>query len=341
MILSYALIAILSLWGLSIAHDGFHNDYLSKDKTNAIKGISILMVFIGHSLQYITNNGYEFAGVGDTLFLLIKRLSGQLVVVMFLFYSGFGIGESFKKKGKEYVDHMPTHRILSTIINFDIAVLFFVLLAPILDEPLSIKEIMLSLVGWESIGNSNWYIFCIVACYILSFLVFKFINKNHITISIIISIVAFSFLLSFLKPSYWYNTLWAYPLGILFSFHRKELDCFLKKHWLKSLLIISGLFLISFSIRYGFKGIPYNILSVCFALLVVILSMKVSIGNKALYWIGANLFPFYIYQRLPMIFISKKYPELLIHYPLVFMSLCLLISLLITYAYKYWRVTLR
>ena len=341
MIFSYVLIAILSLWGLSFAHEGFHNDYLSKDKTNAIKGISILMVFISHSLQYITNNGYEFAGIGDTLFLLIRRFSGQLVVVMFLFYSGYGIGESFKKKGKEYVDRMPSHRILSTIINFDIAVVFFIIIAYFLDEPLSFNKVILSLLGWESVGNSNWYIFCIVTCYILTFLVFKFINKKHITSSIVISIVAFSILLSYLKPNYWYNTLWAYALGITFSFYRKEIESILQKNWKSSMFIISILFLLLFSIKNGYRGIPYNMLSICFALLVVILSMKVSIGNKALYWIGANLFPFYIYQRLPMIFISKKYPELLIYNPLVFMFLCLLISLLITYAYKYWRVTLR
>ena len=180
-----------------------------------------------------------------------------------------------------------------------------------------------------------------MACYILTFLVFKFINKQHITSSIVISIVAFSILLSYLKPSYWYNTLWAYALGILFSIHKEEIECFLKKHWMKSLLITSGLFLLLFFIRNGYRGIPYNMLSICFALLVIILSMKVSIGNKALYWIGANLFPFYIYQRIPMILISHKYPELLINYPLVFMFLCLLISLLITYAYRYWRVSFR
>ena len=42
---------------------------------------------------------------------------GQLVVVMFLFYSGYGIGESYKKKGVNYVQQMPVHRILTTLLN--------------------------------------------------------------------------------------------------------------------------------------------------------------------------------------------------------------------------------
>ena len=61
---------------------GKNPDYLSKKQTTAIKGIFVLLVFFGHITQYITmGSAYE----------RIVTSIGQLVVVMFLFYSGYGI----------------------------------------------------------------------------------------------------------------------------------------------------------------------------------------------------------------------------------------------------------
>ena len=44
---------------------------------------------------------------------------------MFLFYSGYGVMESIRKKGEAYVVAMPRHRVAGTLINFDVAVLIF------------------------------------------------------------------------------------------------------------------------------------------------------------------------------------------------------------------------
>lgn len=340
MILFYFFILVLSLYGVKIYHGGFNKDYLSINQANAIKGISILMVFVSHSLQYVTSSGYEFTGIGDNLLLLIRRWSGQLVVVMFLFYSGFGVGEALKRKGIKYVDSMPRHRILSTIINFDIAVIAFIVLDIVLCVSLSLRNVLLSFIGWESVGNSNWYIFCIVLCYLVSYLVFKHINQRYIPIFIAFSVVSASFLLSLVKPSRWYNTLWVYATGFLYSFYLEEIEYIFKKYWKHTLFLFGVLFVMMFNILHGYRGITYNLLCIFFSLFVVVLSMKVFIGNKYLYWLGANLFPFYIYQRLPMLLISKTYPQILIDSPIVFMVISLVFSLLITYFYRYWRILL-
>ena len=41
----------------------------------------------------------------------------QLMVTMFLFYSGYGVMESIKRKGDDYIKSFPKKRILTTLIN--------------------------------------------------------------------------------------------------------------------------------------------------------------------------------------------------------------------------------
>ena len=139
MILLYIAIALLILVGTRINYKGFHVDYLSKEKTNAIKGVFLLLIVISHSFPYLINGGYEIISLSDKATRRIIFGMNQLVVVMFLFYSGYGIGESFKKKGELYVNRMPTHRILTTLLNFDVAVIFFAIVSLLLSIPFTGK----------------------------------------------------------------------------------------------------------------------------------------------------------------------------------------------------------
>ena len=101
---------------------GNNDDYLSLKQTTAINGIFIIFVFFRHLSQYIT-----FNNILDKPMILIDKCSGQLIVTMFLFNSGFGILESIKNK-KNYIDTIPRKRILKTLIRFDICVCFYYLI---------------------------------------------------------------------------------------------------------------------------------------------------------------------------------------------------------------------
>jgi hypothetical protein len=83
----------------------------------------------------------------------------------------------------------------------------------------------------------------------------------------------------------------------------------------------------------------FNIMSVFFALLIIVLTMKISIGNKILYWLGSNLFPLYIYQRLPMmIFLSLCPNTLIVSHPYFFLIACVVITGVIAWGYKFFRI---
>ena len=107
MIVFLFLIIALCLYKIKIANNGYFSDFLEREQTNSIKGLFILFVFLRHSLQYVVRNGYRFNSFGDSIVLFTNGMLGQLIVVMFLFYSGYGVMEAIKNKGGVYIEKMP------------------------------------------------------------------------------------------------------------------------------------------------------------------------------------------------------------------------------------------
>lgn len=156
MIVFVILIVALALFRMKFSDKGtcFEN-FLDRSQTNAIKGVFILLVFLRHVLQYVQKSGYEFDAPGDIVVVSLNMYLGQFIVVMFLFYSGYGVMEAIKNKGRGYVNSIPCNRILGTLLNFSVAVLCYVAIDYLLSIPVTPVQVLESLVGWESVGNSN------------------------------------------------------------------------------------------------------------------------------------------------------------------------------------------
>lgn len=332
--------------------DKWNESFLSKNTTNAVKGIFIVIVFINHISEYYTQVNADMSAWYDNIFFLPSKACGQLMVVMFLFYSGYGVMESIKKKGKDYINSIPIRRVLNTLLNFDIAVLIFTIVSLMQGMYVTLEQFVLSLTGWESVGNSNWYIFVIVGCYALTYISFK-TNPIGGEVTLCFAIVVFAMILSLTRGTWWYNTMFAYAAGVLFSEHKDTLVVSMKKNygkWFISICSGMGICLSLYLIFYiPFKSsleqlgaLVFNVMSVFFALFVVITTMKVKIGNNILIWLGTNLFPIYIYQRLSMMTLTELYPNtLVVAHPYIFLILCFLITISIAYCYKWFSIKLK
>ena len=153
---------------------------LKKEHTDAVKGFFIIIVLYSHILPYLTSSGVSFSPILDVPANKIIKMTGQLMVVMFLFYSGYGVMESIMKKGNEYVRAIPVKRVLSTLVNYAIAVMVFLVMNKLIGIHFPVKQYILSFVAWESVGQSNWYIFAILCCYVSTFVSFTlFSDKKH------------------------------------------------------------------------------------------------------------------------------------------------------------------
>ena len=222
MIYFYAILFVIILCGLRYKKN--NQDYISVQQTNVIKGIFIWLVFMGHIMPYITKV-MPFELFVDKAATGVVSLLQQLVVVPFLFYSGYGVMNSIKNKGAGYVDSIPKKRLLNTMLNFGVAVLFFVALNLILSIPMDLKQVLLSLITWESVGNSNWYIFTICICYLTSFVSYKlfgYSKKSLIANFVILSV--FAVIISRFKGSWWYDTCLAYSAGSLYCYYKDKFE---------------------------------------------------------------------------------------------------------------------
>ena len=344
MVIFYFAILALTLYSANFKKNGFFDDYLEKSQCNAIKGIFILVVFMRHVVPYVTKAGYKMPSLLDKIYNFCDGQIGQLLVVMFLFYSGYGVMVSIKQKGVDYVRSIPKRRVLSTFANFDIAVSLFLLMDFTFDIKVSTDQYFLSRFGWDSVGNSNWYIFIVLLCYYFSYISFKIRPVGGDFCVLFMSLLSI-FLLSMVKESHWYNTLLCFPAGMLFTRYKEKFEAAAKKRYIFSLIMILLLLLFShlFNILLPviLRAYMYNIESIFFALLVVLITMKVKINNRILIWLGLNLFPLYIYQRIPMIAMRELAGvEWLSIHPYIFVLASLVGTLIITYFYRFWRITI-
>lgn len=88
--------------------------------------------------------------------------------------------ESIFKKGQAYVESFPRRRLLPTLLNFDVAVAAFLLLNVVLGIKHSKHDIILAFTGWTSLGNSNWYIFVILLCYLCTYIGFYLVYHKRL-----------------------------------------------------------------------------------------------------------------------------------------------------------------
>lgn len=309
----FILLMIIFLDMKTAKNAEFFSDYMSKEKTTAINGIFTILVLLSHSVGYIKTDG-----AFDAPYMAMKSYLGQMVVATFLFYSGYGICLSIKRKGMDYVKTIPTKRFFSVLYHSWIAVALFVIVRLSLGKTFTVKEVLMAMTFWTGVGNSNWYIFVILCLYIIVFVSF-FITKGNVyfgtAVTTALSIVLVYLLILSDQGSWWYNTIILYPCGMIFALIKEKFDKIVFRSELTYFAfaaLVLVVYYLGFTVRgKGIEG--YSLWAVMFIMLILTLSMKVSINNGILQWFGTHVFSVYILQRIPMIVLShfglneKKY----------------------------------
>ena len=144
------------------------NNYMSKEDTQPLKGVFVFIVFMSHFFQYLPSGTAHSAA-----YIMFRRFMGQLVVVPFIFLSGYGVRLSYIRKGKSYLDTYVKNRIIRTWFFFCCAVCLCIFANACQGKIYPLKRTLLAFTGWESIGNSNWYMLCLVYMYIACFIAFS------------------------------------------------------------------------------------------------------------------------------------------------------------------------
>ncbi len=261
-----------------------------------------MLVFASHFVQYVS-----LTGTANEWYLSLRSYLGQMVVVPFLFYSGYGVQESIRKKGKSYVERIPGNRISKVLFQFDVAVMLFVIVGLLQGKSYSVNQILFSLIGWDGVGNSNWYIFAVVFLYFITFVSCSAYSDNKFRPLIRVTLLTalFCWIMSMHRDGYWYNTAMVYPAGMWFSEYREQIDrkLSMNRFYFPTLFLLIGAF--AFCRRFWAYDAIYELSAVIFGLAVVLLTMKISVQNSFLKYCGKHLFSLYILQRLPMIILKE------------------------------------
>ncbi len=280
---------------------GFNKEYISIGSTTAINGVFVILVFLRHFAQY-----FNLDAASDAAFNEVNNFLNQLIVVSFLFFSGYGTMLSIMKKGTPYVKNLFKGRFLKILFHFDICVLMFLILDIILGKEYPLKQTLLAFTTWTSIGNSNWYITAVLSFYLIAIVSFLLIRRHHLPAlmlftALTIALVYFNIKVG--RDAYFYNTMITFPLGMWFAYFKPSIDKLVMKNNISYTLCLSLVsigFMISFV--YRFTGVEaYSIWASAFAILIVLLAMKVKINNPLLTFFGEHVFSIYILQRIPMI----------------------------------------
>lgn len=302
-------IILLCFWRLKLVKPvscAFHENYISIERTDSIKGIFILLVFLSHARNCISTLPQYSSDPLNSFYDIFQDHLGQGVVVMFLFYSGYGVMESIKKKGSDYIHTFPKNRFAKTLLHFDIAVLLFVILDLCLGilKKYSVTHVLLSFTGWESVGNSNWYIFAVLILYLITYISFKICKDKYPRAAALITFftVLYIAVLAFLKDAWWFDTVLLYPLGIWYSLGKNKIEDFVRKKPVNYYLLFAlcaVVFVVSHLLRRNI--LFYEISQVSLCTVIVAATMKIDIHNKILQFFGTHLFEIYILMRIPMI----------------------------------------
>ena len=297
-----AILGIISLIDIKFAKsDQFFDNYLNQEFTNAIKGIFVMMIFTSH---------YRYNMIPkDKQRNIPLDIFSQKMVSMFLFYSGIGIMESIKKKGKKY-----SNRLILKVFIFYMKLLVMIILNLLLlkifnfrektNIKYSLKYLLLKFSHFAFHYHGSWYIRTYITLIFYCFIGFLPFNSERNSLSIILTTIFiyihYRSMIYFKKPIYFYDNLFPFTFGLFYSKYRELFEKMLKRNdkFYYFFLVIAAILLYKndfFNSNYMPKLITEKII---FSVLIVIITLKVQINNNLLQVINKHSLGILITQGL-------------------------------------------
>lgn len=187
------------------------------------------------------------------------------------------------------------------------------MLGYIIDRPYTAKQLLIALTAWEGIGNSSWYIFAILVMYIavmIAFLPKKFNQSKALEIVSIVVLTALSIAVvwGLKKPEdpVFATIQSSFPTRIWYSYFKNTIEKLLMKNdiiYSCTLAIVVIAYILAFMHRWD-RLLIFEIWAMLFCALMILLTMKISLQNEVLKFLGKHIFSIYILQRIPMIFLD-------------------------------------
>lgn len=293
-------IIICLISSLSIRKNTDDSDYFSKTQTACINGFFVLMIFIRHFSEYIQ------VGQFDWLLGKGQRYLDQLIVVSFMFFSGYSLALQ-QAKNSSYVKKLPK-KILSLWLMLVVTVLAFLCVQYFLGNTYDIATILLSMIGYKKVGNSNWYI---VAIAILWFLSYVSYSQKRIKPVILLTVLLVIYMIVFANfkgvDQVMYNTVIAYLFGVLFFDHQEQIVSRLtndgKVFWTSAVL---SLLMLAGGLFFHDHFIVFQLWVAAACLFLILFCIKIKMDSPVFAYLNIYSLEIYLIQRIPMLVFRGK-----------------------------------
>ena len=265
---------------------------LDSRSTTCIKGVLCLFVMF-HNL------GLDYKG-NTPIMELICEHAGGVGVGLFFFLSAFGIVRSYQKNGNKYLlklifVHTIKLYVISVVINLLIYFTFF-------KGALTTQDMWLKILNLDVFNNFNrmnrhgWYISTIIAMYLIFALIYFLCSKlktnnKFIIAGIILSLIAVGFRVTAWiadKGGMYTRELPTFAIGVMYATFYDEFNKFFNKYFtLTFILCFIGFWIGFFTLEI--------IATYCSALLIIILSQKITYESKVTYFLGKICLGVYLF----------------------------------------------
>lgn len=301
---------ILVLWflmlfaGAKVMKRGQWNpDALSYDQTKAVLGFCAVGVVIHHCAEKTSAWWLPAHFIDAGLKYYVG--TGFPLVAFFLFCSGYGMWKSSVTR-KDPLAHFWRKRYAPILCAYFITLIGFIILMKVYNVD------GIAPLYWSP---HSWYIFCILFMYLFFWLGLRFLHEqsHRVMLSAVGLTLWLALCLMFGLGNWWSNTSYLFVLGMLFAKHEEAIISHLKRFCIPYLVLsivitIPGFIFgnytwplmesqgweMSDSLAAFIINASQIISGISFVLFMILLNMKVRIGNPVLKFYGKMTLELYL-----------------------------------------------
>lgn len=290
----YPLLILLILPGCKWFKKGSWNEEaLSLSQSKALQGFCSVCVMLHHIGQKTCAPWLPSEVITPGLECFVSI--GYLLVSVFLFFSGFGLYKSYQDK-PDYLQGYFGRRCFHPILVLLLTTLAMVAVRSRLGEKVSFSG-PFHLTGPVMLNGYSWFVYTLLIFYVLFYLAFKYFkSKKSATLCVLIGVFLYIFFCDWwMYGTWWYNSSLSFAVGILFARYETRLIQNMRKYYMLYLPAASACTCVFFALGYHTQNAFVQMSASCtFVILLLLLNMKLKIGNKLLTILGNITLEFYL-----------------------------------------------
>lgn len=335
--LTYPVMAVILTIGATwYGKDTWNEEFMSLKQSKYIQGYMALSIMVHHIAQETCGSWHTYPLIPG---LEVYVNVGYLFVAVFFMCSGFGLFKSYQSKA-DYFKGFFVKRVLPVIFEFYATGIIYLLARAVMKERMKGEQILYYIIGYVQPNEYSWYALVIPYFYLIFYLSFRFIKNDKYKI---LGVVTGTFIYTLIgtmtnhnnflmRGEWWYNSVHLFWIGMLIAKYEKQLTDRIRKHYWCTFVIDFVLLIVVYLISrmlcgWGFYYGENNrqlseatvvlhrwivlvtemLASLGFVILVLMLNMKLKLGNKLLALMGTITLEFYLMHGLFLEFFSYKF----------------------------------